>query len=790
MEKKFSSDELPLTELLGRAERGELQLPDFQRGWVWDDAHIRSLLASISLSYPIGAVMTLAAGNSDVNFKTRLLEGVTRDAAPKPELLLLDGQQRLTSLFQALKSREPVRTRDSRGNQLLRHYYASIRACINESVDREEDGIVAVPADRVVRSDFGRVIDLDLSTHDREVEEEMFPLDIVLDSGATMDWQMAYLQSGPGGQSEQPGRVDRWKRFHDGIIKSFEQYLVPTINLARSTPKEAVCQVFEKVNTGGVTLTVFELLTATYAADDFELRKDWKERHEKLAEHELLAKVDATTFLQIVTLLATFNRRKSHLQARPEDDRVPAASCKRRDVLRLTLDDYRQWADRGVDGLLRTVRFLHNNRIFRYRDLPYATQLVPLAAVLAWTEDRTDTYLSRQRLEQWFWCGVLGEMYGGGTETRFAIDLEDCVASIDDANSDLPRTVQAAQFQAERLLTLRTRNSAAYKGLYALQMKQGGRDFMTGQPIDAHVYREQAIDIYRVFPRAWCASHTSQGHRAADAEKPVDPSIVNCIVNKTALSALTHRRIGRNAPSVYLSRLETRPGIEAHVLDGFLRSHDIDPAVLRRDDFAQFFNQRFESLLRLAESAMGKPVNRRPDRDESPFAEQDTSIEQDVQSLIEAGESAVVEFKSTARHNVHTTTRDDAITWAVVKTIAAFMNTHGGTLLIGVNDHGHPVGIESDYPYVKGNSRDGWELWLTTTVKNALGTIAATDVPVRFCTMDGQTIARIDVRPGAEPVFATRKGEPREVFFARLNNATEELAGSALLDYRQKHWRK
>ncbi len=791
MEKKFSSDELPLAELLGRAERGELQLPDFQRGWVWDDEHIRSLLVSISLSYPIGAVMTLVAGNPDVNFKARLLEGVTRTATPAPEMLLLDGQQRLTSLFQALKSREPVRTRDSRGNELLRHYYASIGACIDESADRQEDGIVAVPADRIVRSDFGRAIDLDLSTRDREIAEEMFPLDIVLDSGATMDWQMAYLQSGPGGQPGQPERVDRWKRFHDGIIKSFEQYHVPTIDLAKSTPKEAVCQVFEKVNTGGVTLTVFELLTATYAAGDFELRKDWNERHERLAQHELLAKVDATTFLQIVTLLATFDRRQSHLQAHPEDDRAPAVSCKRREVLRLALDDYRRWADRGVDGLLRAVPFLHNHRVFRYRDLPYATQLVPLGAIFGWAGDRAETYASLQRLGQWFWCGVLGEMYGGATETRFAIDLEDCIAWIDDADDGgSPRTVQAAQFQAERLLTLRTRNSAAYKGLYALQMKQGGRDFMTGQPIDVHAYLEHAIDVHHVFPRAWCARHTPQGNRLTDTDKPVDPWIADCIVNKTALDAHTNRRIGGNAPSVYLSRIEAGDGIEAHVLDGFLRSHDVDPAALRRDDFAQFFNQRFESLLRHAESAMGKPANRRPDRDESPFVEQDASIERDVRSLIEAGESAVVEFKSTARHNLHTAARDDAITWAIVKTIAAFMNTHGGTLLVGVDDRGHPVGIESDYPHVKGKDRDGWELWLTATVKNALGPIAATDVPVRFCTMDRQTIARIDVRPGTEPVFATRKGESREVFFARLNNATEELAGPALLDYQQKHWRK
>ena len=772
MEKKFSSDEVPLAELLGRAERGELQLPDFQRGWVWDDGHIRSLLVSISHSYPIGAVMTLVAGNPDVNFKARQLEGVTRAATPAaPEMLLLDGQQRLTSLFQALKSREPVRTRDSRGNELLRHYYASIGACIDPSVDREEDGIVAVPADRVVRSDFGRAIDLDLSTSEREIKKEMFPLDIVLDSGATMDWQMAYLQSGPG---RQPDRVDRWKRFYDGIIKSFEQYLVPTIDLAKSTPKEAVCQVFEKVNTGGVTLTVFELLTATYAAGDFELRKDWEERHERLAQHELLANVDATTFLQIVTLLATYDRRQTHLRAHPEDDRAPAVSCKRREMLRLPLDDYLRWADRAEDGLQCAVPFLHNHRIFRYRDLPYATQLVPLGAIFGWTV-KAESYTSRERLGQWFWCGVLGEMYGGATETRFAIDLEDCIAWIDDAgDGGAPRTVQAAQFQADRLLTLRTRNSAAYKGLYALQMKQGGRDFRTGHTIDIHAYVEDAIDIHHIFPRHWCASHD------------IAPGMADCIVNKTALDAHTTRRIGGNSPSIYLSRIEAGDGIEAHVLDGHLRSHDIDPAALRRDDFAQFFNQRFESLLRHAASAMGKPANRRPERDESPFAEQD--VNKGVRSLIKARESAVVEFKSTARHNLHTKARDEAITWAVVKTIGAFMNTHGGTLLVGVDDRGHPVGIESDFPHVKGHNRDGWELWLTATVKNALGTIAATDVPVRFCTMDGYTIARIDVRPATEPVFATRKGDPREVFFVRLNNATEELAGPALLDYRQKHW--
>ena len=214
-------------------------------------------------------------------------------------------------------------------------------------------------------------------------------------------------------------------------------------------------------------------------------------------------------------------------------------------------------------------------------------------------------------------------MYGGAEETRFAIDVEDCIAWIDDRDdSTAPRTVQAAQFQAERLLTLRTRKSAAHKGLYALQMKQGGRDFKTGQPIDVHAYMEDAIDIHHIFPRHWCATHDIEWWVAA------------CILNKTALDAHTNRRIGGHAPSIYLSRIESGDGIEAHVLDGFLRSQDIDPVALRRDDFVQFFNQRFERLLRDAAGAMGKPVNRRPGRDQSPFAEQDADGEPGVRSLI------------------------------------------------------------------------------------------------------------------------------------------------------------
>src|SRR2546421_2621831 len=93
-----------IQDILRGIREGKTQLPDFQRGWVWDDDHIRSLLASVSLSFPIGAVMMLQTGNPDVRFKPRLVEGLNLADPPEPERLILDGQQRLTSLFLALFS--------------------------------------------------------------------------------------------------------------------------------------------------------------------------------------------------------------------------------------------------------------------------------------------------------------------------------------------------------------------------------------------------------------------------------------------------------------------------------------------------------------------------------------------------------------------------------------------------------------------------------------------------------------------------------------------------------------
>ena len=131
----FRTAEPNLKDVLADIHNGIIQLPDFQREWVWDDRHILELIASVSLSFPIGAVMFLEAGG--VPFQTRLFEGVELSPAPAPKKLVLDGQQRLTSMYLALYSGKPVKTKTDKGEKAQRVYFLDMEKCLDPHVDRE-----------------------------------------------------------------------------------------------------------------------------------------------------------------------------------------------------------------------------------------------------------------------------------------------------------------------------------------------------------------------------------------------------------------------------------------------------------------------------------------------------------------------------------------------------------------------------------------------------------------------------------------------------------------------------
>lgn len=589
----FDSDKKTLYEVLGDIDEGKVQLPDFQRGWVWDDDHIKSLLASISLSYPVSAVLFLEADGDQRRFLPRPIEGAEVNGV-QPDLLILDGQQRLTSLYQTLRMRRVVATQDARGKKLKRWYYVDMKKALDSSVDREE-AIVSLPEDRVLRTNFNRDVLLDCSSSELECEHQMFPLYALFDQPALNRWrQLFQMATDP---ATMMARVNLWNTFESQIVQRFQSYHLPIIRLKKETPADAVAQVFEKVNTGGVSLTVFELVTAMFSGDGFRLREDWYGRSRNMtaspATAPLLRGVQASDFLTGVALLSSFQ----HYKTGRTSDASAVVKCKRKDVLELQLADYQAVATDLTKGFIMAAEFLVQHKIFQWRDVPYTTQLIPLAAILVALGNRADLDSVRQKVAQWYWCGVFGELYSSSTETRFAKDLPEVVAWAE-SGGPVPTTVTDATFAADRLLRLRTRNSAAYKGVSALLMSAGGLDFRTGKSIEVSTFFDSSLDIHHIFPQAWCKRQNIGAAR------------YNCIVNKTPLSSKTNRIIGGSAPSVYLGKLEQTTQLSRERLDEILLTHYISPPQLWGDDFNGFFNQRSAQLLTLIERAMGKPVMR------------------------------------------------------------------------------------------------------------------------------------------------------------------------------------
>ncbi|GAA3389958.1 GmrSD restriction endonuclease domain-containing protein [Streptomyces roseoviridis] len=584
----FSIDKRPLRDLLRQVEDGRAQLPEFQRGWVWPHPNITALLASVSQGFPVGTVMTLQSGG-DVRFKHRPIEGATPPPGTEPETLVLDGQQRLTSLFQSIRLGRPVETQDVRKQRVSGWFYADMRAVLDGQTDRE-DAIRFLPKDRIVRNFRGEVLE-DYSTPEKEYGADLFPLRYVMNP---RDWESGYQDFWDFDKE----KLRFWRDFDEEFVRRFDRYQMPVISLGKNTARQAVCQVFENVNTGGVSLTVFELLTATFAADEFDLRRHWKEEVKaawEAPEYRILKDVSNTDFLQSVTLLATAARHEEAVADGVPEERRPRIGCKRKDMLELSLDEYVRFAPLVVQGFKGAAKFLRQQYVFDTRFLPYGTQLIPLAAILAQAGQDAQSAGAQSKLARWYWCGVFGELYGGSTETRFSHDLPDVVGWIRGTSGE-PRTVEAAQFAPGRLLTLRTRNSAAYKGIYALLLKAGAMDWRTGEKAEITGYFDESIDIHHIFPKAWC-----------HAERQ-DPDLYNSIVNKTPLTARTNRIIGGNAPSDYLVKLARSAETTAEQVQSHIRSHLAAPEHMATDDFPAFFAARKAALLARVAAETGKSI--------------------------------------------------------------------------------------------------------------------------------------------------------------------------------------
>jgi len=540
----------PLKHLLGLIHNGDMALPDFQRDFIWDPFATDELIESIINSYPAGTLLRIKNGHQ-LLFRPRAFQGAPSLGAKIPAYLILDGQQRLTSLYQAFYG-----TGDHR-------YYLNL-AGLDKGDDLEDCAFYLKVKEG--NREYGTI--------GQQASKLVFPLSQLFGvAGGFGAWQNQALQVAC---SDAPTMLELHKRLtrvYDRWIRPTEEYEFPLVDLNEDTTGPAVCMIFETLNRTGVKLSVFDLLTARFWPEDYNLREKWEDAQKKFA---LLGEfgIDPYYILQIVALLEP---------GVDNDGEVRAPSIKRGAILDMKVDQARRGWDRAVKGLVAGLTMLRDDcGVLLPSLLPYNTIVIPMAAALAIQEGSKGISVgaNRLRLTRWFWCSVFGQKYENAPNSQAEKDFAELRRWM--AGGEPPESVR--DFRPDiNLRQVTPRQRAVYRGIMALILQHGAMDFYQRGKITTQLLSDSKnpVDDHHVFPRAFL---DSQG---------VQVALRDCILNRTFIDRETNQRLGKRAPSDYLTELRFEHGEKK--IDELLRSHQLpaeDGSPLLSDDFDGFLNRR------------------------------------------------------------------------------------------------------------------------------------------------------------------------------------------------------
>lgn len=574
----FTTPSYSLIDLFARAERGELQLPDFQRDYIWDVDRIRTLITSVLRGYPIGSFLALDTRNSPVRFKPRPLAGLDVGSI-EPGLLLLDGQQRLTSLYHAFKREGVIPTVDYRGESIQRRFFVDVRAAV-ASDPMPVEAVFAVDTEGRVRSHFGPEIEGGITCREDMLRHGVIPVSLLM-------WKQAndlLVDMAANEELREPVKL-----FQNEVLRWLPAYDVPVIRVDRSTSRVGVGQIFAHANSAGVQMDVFELLTAMFANEDpdFVLADHWAKVEQTLREHPALDEIGRIEFFRALALLIT--SRNGH------------ATGHRGDILTISLQDYLTHVDEMTAVFVKAAEFLTQRCILGSDQVPYASQLVPLATILARLAEHPGVLegeQARDRLNRWFWSGVFGELYGAHAPTiRAGLDVQEVTPWVLGETEVEPRTVADAEFRESRLLSA-NEDSGVYRGLFALLMARGARDWRTGKAFDEETVAELRPRFHTVFPPVYLQ------------RMGVDAQASESVLNRTPMGRRTDVVIENNEPRRYLPRLQSKSLLDDAEFDAVIDGHEMCPQYLLASNWEAFEADRRSRFVGMIEYAMDKPVIR------------------------------------------------------------------------------------------------------------------------------------------------------------------------------------
>jgi hypothetical protein len=530
--------------LVEAAYEGKICLPNFQREFVWTREEVADLVRSIVRGYFIGSLLLLRCDPENPPFAPVFLRGARPEyQEPRPELLILDGQQRLSSLLYALMAPD-LSLKDS---SQRRWFFVDLAELLSEP---DSDDVVFDRAPRELRG---------LDVAEEQYARRILPCTSLASQQAFYRWRDGFED---WLRQTDPGQLERYRaEWRDGwtnAASAFQTFEAPLVELPRVDDADSdaigrVCAIFEKLNSTGVDLSVYDLLTARLYRAGIRLHDLWNDACRSHARLRAWSKGKADEHKFGVLVLRTLALLRG-LDPKPRIliDLSPEGFE----------DDWRR-ATRAIERALELLELVGPDGfgVFAEKWLPGFGLIPILAALRAEIEDRRLGEKERDELRRWYWCNVFLERYSSAVESKSRRDYSEMTRHWfeDGPEPDVFRDARILLgAQGFRIRGSASYASAVYSGVFCLLALRNARDWRRGEDI-----RLQELQDHHIFPQAYLKRH--------GVTKRVN---LNTIANRTLISNETNGKIKDKAPAQYVNDAAIFPSgartelVEPHFLAG------------------------------------------------------------------------------------------------------------------------------------------------------------------------------------------------------------------------------
>ena len=747
----FKEVSYSLSKLIEDIDTGEIGLPDIQRPFVWTPAKVRDLFDSMYNGFPVGYL--LFWGNLAANGARQIGTG-NKQAVPR--LLIVDGQQRLTSLYAVLK-----------GIPVVDDNYKQSRLRV---AFRPRDATFAVP-DAAIDRDPEYIADI-TQLWSQEVRRNRFVkqfLEGLRESREVDDDEEDHLNES----------IDR--------LYDLQSYPFTALELSSTIDEEKVAEVFVRINSKGVPLNQADFILTLMSVW-------WDEGRKQLEDFSRAAKHPSTSgpspfnhFIQpspdqLLRAVVGLGFRRGQLRSvyallRGKDLTTGQPSVQRREeqfeVLAsaqgytLNITNWQEFFKVLVRAGYRSSSMLSSENAILYAYILY---------LLGKRDFGVPIEELREVIARWFFMATITGRYSSSPESQIESDLARLrgLSSADEfceALDSVVRDTLTSDFWEITLPNALATSAARGPSLFAYYAALNLLDarvllskMRVNELFDPAIKPVRAsIERHHLFPRAHL--------KGLGIENTTQ---VNQIANMALVEWPKNTAISGDDPAAYW------PAYSASLTPSELEQHRFWHALpdgWEQQDYDAFLRERRRLMAKVVRAGYERLAHGDPEPAGTTVAD-----------LIAAGETDRVEFKSTARYNAHTQAADPRLEHVVLKTIGGFANATGGTLLVGVNDDGELLGLDGDLSVMKKPDVDRYQLWLTDLLETAIGKPAAAGVSVTFPDVDGSQVCKVDVRPAAAPVFVRPPGTQDQEFWIRIGNSTRLLTGADVIAYTKQHW--